>query len=56
MAWLQEIFQHASSWPAFLAILAPLGFTFWKYLKRREAKFYEALGRRERITRRLMEG
>jgi hypothetical protein len=53
MTWLfQEIVRYSSTWQALLAILLPAGYLFWKYLKRREERFYEA---RERITRRLME-
>lgn len=53
---IQEICLSAASWQTLLAVLIPAAYLCAKYLRKREEKFYEAIYRRERITRRLMEG
>ncbi len=56
MTWFfQEIMQYSATARAVLLFLIPTGYLFWKYQKRREERFYEALSRRERITRRILE-
>lgn len=56
MTWFfQEIMQYSSAMRAFLIVLLPAGYFYWKYQKRREKRFYEALYRRERIARRILE-
>ena len=56
MTWFfQEIMQYSAAGRAVLLLLIPVGYLFWKYQKRREERFYEALCRRERITRRILE-
>jgi hypothetical protein len=54
-ALFQEIMQFSTAGRAVLLFLIPVGYLFWKYQKRREERFYEALSRRERITRRILE-
>jgi hypothetical protein len=51
----QEIYLIAGPWQGVAVILVPVGYVFLKYLRKREEKFYKALYRRERITRRLLE-
>jgi hypothetical protein len=56
MTWFfQEILLYVVSSQAFLVLLFPAAYLIWKRRKRQEAKFYEAIYRRERISRRIME-
>lgn len=56
MTWLfQPVLQHLTPFQALLVLIPVVGYLLWKYQKRREAKFFEAMHRRERIARRLME-
>jgi hypothetical protein len=56
MTWIfQGILPHVVSFQAFLVLLFPVAYLIWKRRKRQEEKFYEAVYRRERITRRIME-
>ncbi len=56
MAWFSSsVWQKLMSLKALLVLAPALGYLIWKYQKRREAKLFQALSRRERITRRLME-
>lgn len=54
--WLfQEILTYSSVERVLLLLLLPAGYFFWNRQKRREERFYWALYRRERITRRILE-
>jgi hypothetical protein len=56
MTWFfQELIQYSASMRTIVILLIPAGYLFWKYQKRREKRLYEALYRRERITRRILE-
>lgn len=56
MTWLlPSVWQHLASFQTLLLLAPAVAFFLWKCRKRNEARFLQALQRRERITRRLLE-
>ena len=55
MPWFFQEIMQSSAAHALLILLPPAGYFVWKYQRRREERFYEAISRRERIARRILE-
>lgn len=56
MTWFpSSVWQYLASFQTILLLAPAVAFFLWKCHKRKEARFLEALQRRERITRRLLE-